>query len=814
MKRPGAQPTLPIHAHRMEIARAVRDHPVVIVCGDTGSGKTTQLPQICLDHVVKDSDRGRIGCTQPRRLAAVTVATRVADERKATVGREVGYQVRFDDRTSRDTRLKFMTDGILLAETQGDRDLRQYSILIIDEAHERSLNIDFLLGYLKNLLARRPDLRVIISSATLDTEQFSSFFNEAPTISVEGRTFPVEDHDLRPWDHEDLPSHVARAVEWVRDLDREGDILVFLPGEREIRDVEDVLIGRQFPGTEILPLFARLGLADQQRIFKKSSRQRIVLATNVAETSLTIPNIVYVIDSGLARVSRFNAASRVQRLQTEFVSQANARQRRGRCGRVSEGVCVRLYTQEDLDKRPEYTDPEIRRSSLAGVILKMVHLGLPAIEQFPFIDPPQKNRITEGYRTLQQIAALDDKRRLTQLGTRIASFPIDPQLARMLIYAEDDDSGTLNQLIIITSALTIQDPRERPAEKQAEADEAQKSWRDDRSDFLLYLHLWADLEPFFEKPRKIRKNQLRRFAKRHFLSFRRLLEWLNLYWEVCQVLKHKPQAASGRDKPGEGDYEPIHLAILSGIPHSVAQSGPKPRAYKTSGEKELYLFPGSGLAKRKKAPAWIMTFEVVETSRLFARKAAEMKPEWLEKVAPHLCRSQYFEPHWNPQQGAVYSKENVSCSGFKIIAGRRVHFGRINPTESRKIFIWEALTTNQVTTNGAFKRHNTDLLEQLKAREQKHRQPDSLIFPQAIFDFFDERLPPEIHTAKAFERWRSKAEQGNSELLYLTEESATYHRLEPLTDDGFPDFLDDSEGISYPLYYQYGELWRWNSVSK
>ncbi len=795
---PVVTPKLPIHEKREAIAEAVQRHRVVVVSGDTGSGKTTQLPQMC--HAALPG-KGLIGCTQPRRVAAVSLAKRVSEEMNTTLGDLVGVQVRFLDQTCPDTRIKFMTDGILLAETRGDRQLQKYDAIIVDEAHERTLNIDFTLGYLRNLLRKRRDLKVIISSATLDVERFSEFFDDAPVIEIEGRTFPVEDHYLPPESSgEETSLQVLRGVQWVRERDRQGDILVFLPGEREIQETADLLAGRQLSGAQILPLYARLSLKDQQAVFRTSpGRQRIVLATNVAETSITIPGIVYVIDSGVARVNRYDARSHVQRLLTERISQASARQRRGRCGRVSEGICVRLYDEDDFDRRPPFSDPEIRRTSLAGVILQMKSLRLPPIEDFPFIDPPQRRLISEGYKQLQELGALDQDRRLTEDGREMARLPIDPCLSKMLIHAREEHQVVLPWVLIIVAALATQDPKERPREKRELADQAHRDWQDPQSDFMAHLHLWRALGEHLDDRGRPRKNQLRRYCGKRFLNYRRVMEWLGVARELAGQLRvrHLPYHTKG---PTKGDYLPIHECLLSGIPRGAAHKHER-REYRNGSEQTFMIFPGSSLAKQKKLPEWLLGFELVETSRLFARQVAAIEPEWLEKAAPHLCRSHYSDPHWDAKQGAVYAKEHVTCVGLRILEGRRVHFGRIHPPEARKTFIWEALVRGDLRTRGAFQKHNKDVIAAVKLRETKWRKRGSLFCEDAVFEFYDERVPDEINTAKAFEKWREKAEAKDIQCLCVDEEGVSYPQLTPFVEDDYPDSVLHGE-FAYPVYYQ------------
>ena len=795
---PAPIPKLPIHEKRDAIAEAIQRHQVVVVSGDTGSGKTTQLPQMCHEAL---HGTGLIGCTQPRRVAAVSLAKRVAEECQCKLGELVGVQVRFLDQTSETTRIKFMTDGILLAETRGDRQLRKYDAIIVDEAHERTLNIDFTLGYLHNLLERRRDLKVIISSATLDVERFSKFFRDAPIIEIEGRTFPVEDTYLpAESSREDLASHVTRGVESIRETDRQGDILVFLPGEREIQETADLLSGQQFPKTQVLPLYARLSLKDQQGVFKTiPGQQRIVLATNVAETSITIPGIVYVIDSGLARINRYDARTHIQRLLTERISQASARQRRGRCGRVSNGVCIRLYDEEDFERRTGFTDPEIRRTSLAGVILQMKSLRLPPIEDFPFLDPPQRRLVSEGYKQLQELGALDDDKHLTDIGREMARLPIDPCLSRMLIHARDHHNVIFPWMLVIVSGLATQDPKERPREKRELADAAHKVWQDPKSDFMARLHLWQAICEHLDDRGQSRKNQLRRFCGKSFLNYRRVMEWLGVAREIAGLMKAGKLPYNSKP-PTEGDYLPIHESLLAGIPRGAAAKEDR-RDFKSGTGQQFTIFPASGLSKAKKLPEWLLGFELVETSRLFARQVAAIEPEWLEKAVPHLCRYSYSHPQWDSKQGAVYAKEHVSCVGLRILADRRVHLARIHPVEARKTFIAEALVTGDLRTRGTFRERNVDTVAAVKTREIQLRRPESLLCQSAIHEFFDGIIPEQVCTSKAFEKWREEAEAENPDILCFTEEAISYAQIHPFAESDYPDEVIHGE-FSYPIYYQ------------
>ena len=807
--------SLPVVARRRDIVEAVRDHQVVVVVSETGSGKTTQLPKMVAEVLAMqagaDERRSRrprlIGCTQPRRIAASSVAERVAEELGIPLGGFVGYQVRFDDRTSRDTRIKFMTDGILLAETQGDPDLKRYGALILDEAHERSLNIDFLLGYLKRLLDRRPDLKLVISSATLDAGSFVEFFTgvtgKAPAlIEAEGRTFPVEEHFLPGWEDEELADHVVRAVDWLTGVESDGDVLVFLPGEREIRECTERLEGRNYRGTEILPLYARLGLGDQQRVFHPGPKRRVVLATNVAETSLTIPRIVCVIDSGLARVSRWSPGRGVQRLQIEEVSQASARQRKGRCGRVREGVCVRLYGDENLEDRPEFTDPEIRRSSLAGVILQMKSLGLPEIDEFPFIDPPAPKAVSEGYRTLREVGALDRDRELTESGRLMAGMPVDPRLARMLLEAKEE--GCVAGVLPIIAGLETQDPKERPAEKAKEADAAHKRWKHEESDFMAMLALWDELQSM-RRGRRWQRNQLRKFCRKHFLNFRRVTEWANVHDELRDVVKRvlKLEISEGACLPksegarkGNAGADALHRALLAGVPKQFGLWDREERAYRSASGGHFAVFPGSYVFGGKRWD-WVMGMELVDTTRLWARRVAKIDPAWVEAVAPHLCRSRFSEGRWDAAQGAVYAKETVLCGGLPIVTGRRVHFGRIDPEGARRIFICEGLMQGGVKGKSLAAARLQELKEQVELIEHKLRRSGGLWSEEAVVAFFEKCLPDGMCTTKAYHRWRKDQEEQHLPGL----EDVVWEDLERLDLEGFPDSLD-FDGESYSLYYR------------
>ena len=789
---------LPVVERREEIIAAIRDNQVVVVVSDTGSGKTTQLPKMVAEALEdsnfksQNSRKRLIGCTQPRRIAAVSVAKRVAEELAVPLGGFVGYQVRFDDRTSRETRIKFMTDGILLAETQGDAGLGKYDALILDEAHERSLNIDFLLGYLKRLLEKRKDLRVVISSATLDAGAFADFFGgggkRVPVIEAPGRMFPVAEFFLPGKDDEELASLVARGMDQLNDIDPMGDTLIFLPGEREIRECADMLEGRRYRNTEVLPLFARLGMADQQRVFEPGRLRRIVLATNVAETSLTIPRIACVLDSGLARVSRWNAAKGVQRLQVEPVSQASARQRKGRCGRVRDGVCLRLYAEEDLLDRPDFTEPEIRRSSLAGVILRMKSLGLPEISEFPFLDPPNPKAVAEGYRTLREVGALDKDRELTEIGQELARLPVDPRMGRMLIEAHHEKC--VDEVTVIVAALETSDPRERPAEKKREADAAHAKWNDADSDFMAILNLWRDVSNYYDG-RRWRWNQLRKFCGSNFLNAKRVTEWGNVIEELAEISNFKIQIPSKREDP---DYGALHRSLLAGAPRQFGLWDKENKAYRSAAGGFFAVFPGSGLFSLKKRNEWVMGLEMVETSRLWARRVARIEPEWVEIVAPHLCRSRYGEAHWDEKQGAVYGKETVICGGLHVVEGRRVHYGRVDKKAAHEVFLREGILGGGLRRKTRFLDHMEAMREEIKGLEDKLRRPGMLWSEDAVVRFFGSRIPLEISTAAAFHKWR----EANEDSLMLGMGDVVWEELRGL--EFFPDTLRH-EGEEYPVYY-------------
>ena len=772
-------PDLPITTHREAIATAMRAHQVVIICGDTGSGKTTQIPKIALE--IGRGQHARIGCTQPRRLAAVTVANRVAEEFGQTAGQFVGYHHRFEQRISADTRIKFMTDGILLAETRRDRLLRAYDTLIIDEAHERSLNIDFLLGIVQGILPRRPDLKVVISSATLDAERFADFFGGAPVLRVPGRLHPIDLRYLPPdEDDADLPRLVANAVDALA-AEPAGDILVFLPGERDIRETSEVLTGRRLPHTEIIPLLASLPAGEQQRAFRLSNNRRIVLATNVAETSVTIPGIRYVIDSGLARISRYHHRTRVQRLHIEPISQASANQRMGRCGRVGPGVCIRLYAEEDFKKRDPFTDPEILRSSLAGVILTMLDLHLGEIARFPFLEPPSPNMIKEGYRELLELGALTDRAdptdrtdlhaaRLTPVGTRLAHLPVEPRLGRILLAAHEKKA--LQDALIVVAALECDDPRRRPIEQQSEADKCHARFLTPQSDFAALLQLWRWYD---DHTRQASQSIARRLCRDNFLSFPRMKEWRDLRDQLerlCRELQLNPKSASGGDTG-------LHRALLTGLLGSIGKRDPDTGDYRGPQGLRFALFPGSGLAKKRKgscehrpdrsdpsdrpdrtsvSPDWLMAGEMVETSRLFARQAAYIDPSWIEPLASHLCKYSHHSPEWDAEKGFVRIRERVTLYGLVLVENRLRDYSRINPPEARNLFIRHGLVAGEFPRPPPFLKRNMERLEALRRAEHKTRRHGQLLDEETVFDFYDRRLPPEICNADALRNWSRSAD--------------------------------------------------------
>jgi ATP-dependent helicase HrpA len=874
LPKPAFPLELPVSGKKAEIAQAILNNQVVIVCGETGSGKTTQLPKICLE--LGRGVAGLIGHTQPRRIAARSVASRIAQELASPLGEVVGYKVRFNDKVSDKNYIKLMTDGILLAETQSDKFLNAYDTIIIDEAHERSLNIDFLLGYLKQLLPKRPDLKVIVTSATIDADRFSKHFNGAPVIEVSGRTFPVEIRyrplgsksaisqlkmnarqqgagdetvyemrrgadnvanvagaSIQKWqDDDDLDiellgqdvmgvKRMARTESrWLEEDDEEeaieeaildaaddllrqgdGDILVFLPGEREIRDTAEHL--RKYQGRsaklkhiEVLPLFARLSIEDQQKIFRAGGQRRIVLATNVAETSLTVPGIKYVIDAGLARVNRYSTRAKVEQLQIEKISQAAAKQRAGRCGRVSNGICVRLYSEEDFNHRPAFTDPEILRSSLASVILRMADLRLGDVAEFPFIEAPSSKLITDGYQLLQELGAVNEKREITEIGRQMARLPLDPRVARMILSAKRE--GCLKEILIIASVLSIQDPRERPMDKREAADQAHAKFHAENSDFMSYLKIWDWAENAF-KNKKSNKDLLNQ-CHQNFLSFLRLKEWRELYAQLLDIAEEMEFKLSEKTAPENVKYESIHKALLSGLLGNIGFKDGESETYAGARGIRFTIAPGSSLKKSR--PKWVMAAELVDTTKLYARCVAKIEPDWIEPLARGLTQSTYTDPRWDRKMGMVNAWERVSLYGLTIIPKRRVHYGPINPAESREIFIREALANGEFDTKAQFFKANVRLIAEVEELEHKARRQDVLVDEHQLFAFYDAKIPADIFNAASFEKWRQEAEKLNPKLLYLTRNDLMRHGADAITAVQFPEkmLLD---GVEVPLKYRF-----------
>ncbi|MDP1614058.1 MAG: ATP-dependent RNA helicase HrpA [Sulfuritalea sp.] len=793
---------LPVNQRRAEIGAAILKHQVVVVCGETGSGKTTQLPKICLE--IGRGLNGLIGHTQPRRIAARATATRISEELKSELGRHVGFKIRFTDKVTSSSYIKLMTDGILLAETQTDPLLRQYDTILIDEAHERSLNIDFLLGYLKSVLARRRDLKLIVTSATLDAERFSKHFEGAPVIEVSGRLYPIETR-FRPWQEKkdgDLNDAIVDAVDEAHRTGP-GDVLVFLPGEREIREAAEALRKHHPPGLEVLPLFARQTAVEQGRVFASHQGQRVVLATNVAETSLTVPGIRYVIDSGLARVKRYSHRNKVEQLQVEPISRAAASQRAGRCGRVSAGVCFKLYDEEDFNKRPPYTEPEILRSSLAGVILRMKSLHLGDVEDFPFLEAPAPRMIADGYQLLAELGAIDETtKELTQVGFELAKLPLDPKIGRMILAAREH--GCLREVLIIAAALGTQDPRDRPQEHAATADQAHAKWKDEKSEFLSYLKLWQAADEIWKHETS---NMQRQWCRQNFINWLRLREWRDIHGQLM-TLCHEH---GWKENQIAASYESIHKALLTGLLGHIGligeEEGTQARNYLGARGIRFYIHPGSALIK--KAGRWIVAAELVETSRLFARCIAKIEPEWLEQVGGHLIRKHVYEPHWEKGPGQVVAWERVTLHGLMIHAKRRVHYGPSDPTLAREILIREALVEGQVGEDWVrkwrFFQHNAKLMKEIEALEHKSRRPDVLVDDELIYAFYDSRVPEGIITLAAFDHWRREAETANPKLLCLEKEQLMRHEAAGITTDAFPpEFTHRAQSFKLSYHHDPG----------
>jgi ATP-dependent RNA helicase HrpA len=855
---------LPVVERRDEIAEAIRAHQVVVIAGETGSGKTTQIPKICLE--VGRGQTGQIGHTQPRRIAARSVAERIAEELQVELGGAIGYQVRFTDHSGDQTLVKVMTDGILLNEMQRDRDLRRYDTIIIDEAHERSLNVDFILGYLKQLLPRRPDLKVIVTSATIDPERFAEHFaapdgTPAPIVEVSGRTYPVEvryrplSDPERPDDDRDQVAGICEAVEelWTERSGRDGageDILVFLSGEREIRDTADALAGMALPQTEVLPLFARLSAAEQHRVFGRHSGRRVVLATNVAETSLTVPGIRYVVDAGTARISRYSQRTKVQRLPIEPISQASAQQRSGRCGRVADGICIRLYSAADYEARPEFTEPEIQRTNLAAVILQMTALGLGDIARFPFVDAPDSRQVADGVRLLEELQAFEPAtqtgyadqsaspqkpgpqetpvtgdasdgaegagserprgsgragrggargrgRRLTAYGRSLARLPVDPRLGRMLL--EADRLGCTREVLVIVAALSMQDPRERPVEKQQQADQAHARFRDQHSDFATLHNLWRYLR---QQQKALSSSAFRRMCKSEFLHYLRVREWQDLHSQLRQACRQQglnpdQSTSTGDDEP---DWARIHQALLAGLLSHVGLRDEVKRDYLGARGARFAISPGSTLFRRQ--PDFIMAAELVETSRLWARTNARIDPLWAERAAPHLVKRSYSEPRWSLKQGAALATERVTLYGVPLVAGRTVQYGRINPEESRDLFIRHALVEGEWETRHGFWRSNQQLLQRLGELEARARRRDLIVDDEVLFSFYDKRIPADVYSQRHFDTWWKTARRDTPDLLRFTEDVLTRDSAEEVSARDYPRVWRQ-DGLQLALTYQF-----------
>jgi ATP-dependent helicase HrpA len=789
---------LPIAQHRDRIAELIRAHPVTIVCGETGSGKTTQIPKICLAS--GRGERGLIGCTQPRRIAARSLAHRLAQEMPGAPRGFVGHKIRFQDATRPETVVKVMTDGVLLAETHSDRRLRAYDTIIVDEAHERSLNVDFLLGYLKRLVDARSDLKVIVTSATIDTERFSNFFGGAPVIEVSGRTYPVEvryrpeffeseEEDDEPVD---MNEAIVKAVDEIGRESRAGDVLVFLPGEREIREAAEALRKHHPKHMEILPLFARLSAEEQDRVFERGPHRRIVLSTNVAETSLTVPGIHYVVDTGLARVKRYSPRQKIDQLRIEPVSQAAARQRAGRCGRVASGVAIRLYAETDYTARPEYTTPEILRTSLASVILRMAALELGPVDEFPFLEAPTPRQVADGYQQLFELGAIDGERRLTKLGRELARLPVDPRIGRMLVAAREFNCAA--EMVILAAALSIQDPRDRPQDKREAVDRAHEEFRDDASDFLQLLNLWKFFDTEFLHKKSNRK--LQEACREHFLSYVRMREWRDLAGQLREMAGE----LDIRENATPATYEQVHRALLTGLIGNVGMKGLEGDHYNGPRGLQFHVWPGSGL--RKNRPRWIMAGELQETTRIYARNVARVEPDWIEKAAAHLVDRAYVEPHWDKARGEVVAYENVSLHGLVLAARREVSYGRIDAARAREVFIEGALVAGELDSALAFWNHNRGLIREIEELEHRARRPDVLVDDRALYAFYDARIPGDVRDVRSLDAWYRAASAKEPKLLYLARADLMRHGAESVTEELFPRTLAAGEA-ALPLAYRF-----------
>ena len=850
--------SLPVNERRAEIAEVIKNNQVVVICGETGSGKSTQLPKICLE--IGRGLYGMIGHTQPRRIAARSVAARIAEEIGTPLGEQIGYKVRFADQTSPKTLIKLMTDGILLAESQNDRYFEQYDTIIIDEAHERSLNIDFLLGMMRRLVKQRHDLKLIITSATIDAERFAEHFSfgdkKTPIIEVSGRTYPIEMRyrpliaDDADADEQTEPDPVRAVVRAIDELAREeatykgdsaggrGDMLVFMPTERDILEAAKLLRSHTIPGdhasrkTEILPLYARLPVEQQQRIFKTSAHRRIVIATNIAESSLTVPGIRYVIDTGTARLSRYSARSRTQRLPIEPISRASADQRAGRCGRVGPGICIRLYAESDYVKRDRYTTPEIQRTNLASVILQTKSLNLGAVEKFPFIDPPRSAAISDGYKTLFEIGAIDEKQDLTPIGRRLSKLPVDPRIARMIIAADENEA--MREMLIIAAALEIQDPRERPHELQEKADAAHRQFLDPQSDFFAYLKMWDFYHSLKEK---LSQNQLRKACVQNFLSYNRMREWSDIHLQLLRLLQEtgiaeRAKRKSRDNEPYNADYDAVHRSILAGMLSGIAHRDQK-FEYVTTGNAKFYLWPGSGVLKKalrdedesdnantgKKnspppKPNWIVASERVETTRKYLRTAARIEPDWIEPLAGHLVNRSYHEPHWSAENGKVNAFEKVSLFGLTIVPKRRINYGAVDPKEAREVFINAALVESELWPDGKpqhshqlakleFFRHNQQVRDEAKALQAKLRRHEFLLGNWAVYEFYQARIPETVYDRATLENWYQSLGKDERRSLLMTLADVAKEDIDESTAAQFPDAIETLHGTEAKLEYTF-----------
>ncbi|MCW9047590.1 MAG: ATP-dependent RNA helicase HrpA [Gammaproteobacteria bacterium] len=779
---------LPVSQKRDEIIQAIKQNQVIVICGETGSGKTTQLPKMCLDAGL--GIRGMIGHTQPRRLAARSVANRIAEELKTETGDAVGYKVRFSDVLSDKSLIKLMTDGILLSEIHHDAFLNNYDCIIVDEAHERSLNIDFLLGYLKRLIIKRHDLKIIITSATIDPKRFSTHFNDAPIIEVSGRTYPVEieyrDTESEDGESRDLQCSIADCIDEISHRDR-GDILVFLSGERDIRETADYLSKQNLQNTEILPLLARLSATEQNKIFKGSAKRRIILSTNVAETSLTVPGIKYVIDTGLARISRYSWRSKIQRLPIEKISQASANQRKGRCGRVSAGVCYRLYSEDDFNLRKEFTEPEIQRTNLAAVILQLEHMQLGHVEDFPFVEPPDSRLITDGYKLLHELGAINNHHRISDIGKQLARLPIDPKLGRILI--ESVNENCLNENLIIVSALAVQDPRERPLNKQQTADEAHKKFIDKQSDFISWLNIWTQ---YHSAKEELSGNKLRKWCKDNFISWLRMREWIDTHRQIKKMLVELKLKFNSNT----ADYTQIHRALITGF---LSQLGFKDEGHEYQGcrQRKFHIFPGSGLFNR--GPKWVVASDIVETQKVYARHLAKIEPQWVTDKASHLIKHSYAEAHWEKKSAQVSATRKSTLFGLLINPGTKINYGPVNPQESREIFIRSALIQGDFDCKHDFYLKNRSLINEIENLEAKSRRQDILVDDNDLYEFYDQLLPDYIYSGPQLNKWVKK---NNSDKLILKIDDLMKKNADHVSDDLFPDSILINN-IQFPLEYHF-----------